>query len=58
MVLMMNFKEFEENVQEMKQKLQEENVDLESVQVSYTRFDGYDCLWALDGDKVVCYFKW
>ena len=54
----MNFREFEANVQEMKQKLQEENVGLESVQVSYTRFDGYDCLWALDGDKVVCYFKW
>ena len=58
MVLMMNFKEFEENVQKMKQELQEENVDPKQVQVSYTRFDGYDCLWALDGDKVVCYFKW
>ena len=54
----MNFKELEVNVQKMKQELQEENVDPEQVQVSYTRFDGYDCLWAMKGDKVITYFKW
>lgn len=54
----MNFCEFEENVQRMKRKLQEENLDPENVQVSYTRFSGYDCLWALNGDSVVCYFRW
>ena len=54
----MNFSEFEDKVKEMKMVLQNEDVDPEHVQVSYTRFDGYDCLWAMKDDKVITYFKW
>lgn len=54
----MNFIEFEKNVKVMKQKLEEESVDLSEAKIEYTRFDGYDCLWAIKGDKIISYFKW
>ena len=54
----MDFNEFEKNVREMKKKLEESNVDPETVQVSYTKFDGYDCLWAIKDHKIISYFKW
>lgn len=54
----MDFKEFEKNVREMKKKLEESNVDPEDVKIEYTKFDGYDCLWAIKDHKVISYFKW
>jgi hypothetical protein len=54
----MNFTEFKTNVNAMEHKLQEENINPEDVRIEYTRFDGYDCLWAVHGDKIISYFKW
>ena len=54
----MNFVEFYENVQNLKNELMKQGLSLEDVQISYTKFDGKDCIWALDGDNVVAYFKW
>lgn len=54
----MNFNEFEVNVKEMKQELEEAEVKPEDVKIEYTKFDGYDCLWAILGDKIITYFKW
>ena len=54
----MDFSEFEVNVKEMKKKLQEAEVKPEDVKIEYTKFDGYDCLWAIEDHKVISYFKW
>ena len=54
----MDFIEFEKNVQEMKQELEEASVNPEDVKIEYTKFDGYDCLWAIKDHKVISYFKW
>lgn len=54
----MNFNEFEKNVIAMKQELEEASVNPEDVKIEYTKFDGYDCLWAIQGDKIITYFKW
>lgn len=54
----MNFQEFYENVEKMKHELQERSVDLEDVKITYTRFDGNDCIWAMKDDKILSYFKW
>lgn len=54
----MDFNEFERNVQNMKKKLEEADIKLDTVKIEYTKFDGYDCLWAIKGDKVITYFKW
>jgi hypothetical protein len=54
----MDFMEFEKNVQEMKHELEEADVQFEDVKIEYTRFDGYDCLWAIKDHKVISYFKW
>lgn len=54
----MNFNEFEKNVIAMKQELEEADIKLDTVKIEYTRFDGYDCLWAMKDHKVISYFKW
>jgi len=54
----MDFKEFYENVEKMKYDIQEQFINAEDVKIEYTRFDGYDCLWAIKGDKIISYFKW
>ena len=54
----MDFNEFEKNVIAMKQELEEAEVKPEDVKIEYTKFDGYDCLWAIQGDKIITYFKW
>jgi len=54
----MNFNEFEKNVIVMKQELEEADIKLDTVKIEYTKFDGYNCLWAILGDKVITYFKW
>ena len=54
----MNFNEFEKNVIVMKQELEEASVNPETVKIEYTKFDGYDCLWAMLDNKVITYFKW
>lgn len=54
----MNFKEFYENVEKMKYELQEQFINAEDVQITYTKFDGNDCIWAMVNDKIISYFKW
>lgn len=49
----MNFVEFYENVQAMK-----EGCDLEAVDIKYVKFGSSHCLWAMDGDHLVSRFKW
>lgn len=54
----MDFKEFYENVEKMKYDLQEQFINYDEVKIEYTKFDGNNCLWAIQDDKVVSYFKW
>ena len=54
----MNFVEFYEQVTAMKQELMKRGYNLEEITVSYTRFNGKDCLWCMKGNEVIIYFKW
>lgn len=54
----MNFSEFERNFQDMKKKLEESNINPETVKIEYTKFDGYNCIWAMKDDIIITYFKW
>ena len=54
----MDFIEFEKNVIVMKQELEEASVNPETVKIEYTKFDGYDCLWAILDNKGISYFIW
>lgn len=54
----MNFSEFERNFQDMKKKLEESNINPETVKIEYTKFDGYNCIWAMKDDNIITYFKW
>jgi len=54
----MNFTEFEEHVQVMKQELQKAGVNPEDVKIEYTKFDGKNCIWAMKDDEIITYFKW
>ena len=56
--LKVDFKEFYENVEKMKYDLQEQFINADEVKIEYTKFDGNNCLWAIQDDKVVSYFKW
>lgn len=54
----MNFKEFQVNVEKMKNELDSKLVNAEDVKIEYTKFDGHNCLWAMKNDEVITYFKW
>lgn len=54
----MNFTEFYKNVEKMKDDLQEKFVNAEDVKIEYTKFDGQNCIWAMENDNVISYFKW
>lgn len=54
----MNFVEFYENVTAMKNELMKQGFNLNEITISYTKFDGKDCIWAIKEDKIIYYFKW
>ena len=39
-------------------EIQEQFINADEVKIEYTKFDGNNCLWAIQDDKVVSYFKW
>jgi DNA-binding protein YbaB len=58
-IMIMNFKEFYENVEKMKTELENKNIDFEDVKIGYTKSTGENIIVALKGDyNVVSYFKW
>ena len=54
----MNFTDFIHNVEVMGIELQEKGIKPDEVKIEYTKFDGNNCIWAMNGDNIVSYFKW
>jgi len=54
----MNFNDLLHNVTVMGLELQEKGINPDDVKISYTKFDGKNCIWAMNGDEIVSYFKW
>ena len=54
----MNFKQFQDNVNEMEKELSDKDIPFDEVKIEYTRFDGYHCLWTIHEDNIINYFKW
>lgn len=55
----MNFKEFQVNVEKMKNELDSKLVNAEDVKIEYMKYNGSDCLWAMnEKGNVLSYFKW
>jgi len=54
----MNFKQFYENVEQMKYDLQEQMINAEDVEIIHAMSSGNHLIWAQHGDKIVSHFKW
>lgn len=54
----MDFNEFKNNIKKMESDLKNKSINPADVKIEYTKFDGYDCIWAMHEDNVITYFKW
>ena len=55
---MMNFKEFNEHVQEMHMKINDEGINPAKVEIIHTKSTGENILAAIYGENIIDYFKW